>query len=73
MTSGKEDNMMRTGAPDQKRLYTIITSAVLQLRDHELLGPRVSRKWLPAGTWVEALHIFRLINVDLHTDAAIFN
>jgi hypothetical protein len=37
---------------DNKALYGIIPSAVLLLRDDELLFARVSLKWLPAGTWV---------------------
>jgi hypothetical protein len=71
--SGDGTNEVRTRNSERKALYGIITTAVSRLRDHELLGPRVSRKWIPAGTWVEALHMFRHINANLHIDAAIFN
>ena len=71
--SGDSIKEVRTRNSEQKALYAIITSAVLRLRDHELWGPRLSNKWLPAETWVEVLHMSRLINVDLHIDAAIFN
>ena len=54
----------------QKHTYSIILAAVSRLRDHELWGPRLSNKWLPAETWVKAIEQARLINVDLHIDAA---
>ena len=58
---------------DNKALYGIIATAVSRLRDDALLGPRVSRKWLPAGTSVEALHMSRLINPMLEINAKNFN
>jgi hypothetical protein len=71
--SGDGTNEVRTRGHEQKGLYGIITSAVSRLRDDELWGPRVSRKWLPAGTWVEALHMSRFINPMLEINAKTFN
>jgi hypothetical protein len=65
--------MARSATKDNKALYGIITSAVLLLRDDALLGPRVSRKWLPVGTWVEALHMSRLIDPMLVINVSNFN
>ena len=65
--------MARSATKDNKALYGIITSAVLLLRDNALLGPRVSRKWLPVGTWVEALHMSRLIDPMLEINVVDFN
>jgi hypothetical protein len=64
--------MAGSATKDNKALYGIITSAVSLLRDHELLGPRVLRRWLPAGTWVEALRMSRLIDDNFHIDAGKF-
>jgi hypothetical protein len=54
-------------------IYRIILTAVSRLRAHELLGPRVSRKWLQAETWVEVLHMSRLINpmLEINTELSI--
>jgi hypothetical protein len=71
--SGDSIKEVRTRNSEQKALYAIITSAVLRLRDHELLGPRVVRRWLPAGTWVEALRMSRLIDPMLELNAHNFN
>jgi hypothetical protein len=65
--------MAGSATKDNKALYGIITTAVSRLRDDALLGPRVSRKWLPAGTWVEALHMSHLINPMLKINVANFN
>jgi hypothetical protein len=57
----------------QKHTYSIILAAVSRLRDDLRWRPRLFNKWLPAETWVKAIEQARLINVDLHIDAAIFN
>jgi hypothetical protein len=71
--SGDGTNEVRTRGLEQKGLYGIITSAVLLLRDDALLGPRVSRKWLPVGTWGEPLHMSRLIDPMLEINVSNFN
>ena len=58
---------MKARVEVRQGLYEIIMSSMLKLqydviRDHELLalaGQRVSRKWLPAWTWVKDLSTSR--------------
>jgi hypothetical protein len=40
---------------DRGRLNALIASAVLSLRSDIVYGPRLSKRWLPALTWAEAL------------------
>jgi hypothetical protein len=58
---------------EQKGMYEIIIAAVSKLRDHELLGPRVTNKWLSAETWRQALSMSRLIDPSIEVSDYNFN
>ena len=64
---------MGLNAFDQNRVFEIIIAAVSKLRDHEVLGPRVSNKWLSAETWRKALSMSRLIDASIEISVINFN
>ena len=49
-----EPKKKKEGPPPPPPHFAIVTSAVSQLRDHEVWGPRLCHQWLSAGTWVQA-------------------
>ena len=69
---GRAAEKVGLAALEPKALYAIITTTVssgaaacvTMSSLHQLLGPRVSRQWLPAGTW----GMFRLIDPMLENN-----
>jgi hypothetical protein len=56
-----------------KRIYSIVTSAVMLIRADTRYGPRLMNCWLPAKTWVEALHKMGNIDAGFTFNAGQFN
>jgi hypothetical protein len=55
------------------RIQTILVKAVILIRADPVYGPRLTNCWLPATTWVEALHKTGHIDAAIIIDVQKFN